>query len=119
MSKKEVYVELPKFKVTSKLTLTEVFKSMGLHDAFLSPPAYFSGIDGTKNFFISAVIHEAVVDVTEKGTEAAAATSTVMRAPAAVSSPMEFKADHPFFFLIRHTKTNGIVFWGRLINLGQ
>jgi len=64
---------------------------------------------------ISAVLHKAFVEVNERGSEAAAATAITMRA---TSVPMtkipEFRADHPFVFLIRHRASGAILFAGRL-----
>jgi serpin B len=57
------------------------------------------------------------VKVDEKGTEAAAATAVVMRAgSAAVAQVAEFKADHPFLFLIRHKATGLVLFMGRVVD---
>ena len=52
---------------------------MGMPQAF-SGAADFSGMTGNRDFTISAAIHKAFVDVNETGTEAAAATSVIMRA---------------------------------------
>lgn len=64
------------------------------------------------------MIHKARVDVTEKETEAAAATAVTMRVTSAapVEQPKyeEFIADHPFMFLIRRGPTNEILFMGRV-----
>jgi hypothetical protein len=52
------------------------------------------------------------------GTEAAAATGTTIRATA-MRMPEEavvFRADHPFMFLIRDTRTGVVLFIGRLMN---
>ena len=87
---------------------------MGMPDAF-SRAADFSGMDGTRQLLISAVVHKAFVDVTEEGTEAAAATGVAMR-PMAIrrEKPVEFRADHPFIFLIRDTHSRSVLFLGRL-----
>ena len=116
LRKREVSVFLPKFKMTSQFRLSETLASMGMPDAF-GRNADFSGIDGTKDLFISAVIHKAFVDVNEEGTEAAAATAAVISLTSAPSTPPPtFRADHPFVFLIRDNRSGSILFLGRIIN---
>jgi serpin B len=116
LHKQEVQVELPRFKMTSEFRLDQVLKSMGMTDAFSLPPADFSGMDGKKDLFISAVLHKAFVDVNEEGTEAAAATAVVVGMTAAPAEPLVFRADHPFLFLIRDNRTGSILFMGRVTN---
>ncbi|MFA5032048.1 MAG: serpin family protein [bacterium] len=113
----EVKIYFPKFKMTSEFSLAEVLKSMGMSDAFSLPPADFSGMNKKKELFISAVIHKAFVDVNEKGTEAAAATAVVMtKCSMPTQQTPVFRADHPFIFLIRDTRSGSILFIGRLTN---
>jgi len=111
----EVLVSIPKFKTTCEFELSETLYDMGMPSAFSLPPADFSGMTGTKDLFISKVIHKAYVDVNEEGTEAAAATAVVMMKSVAVM-PLEFKADHPFVFLIRENHTGSILFIGRIVD---
>jgi len=114
--KREVVVFVPKFKMTSQFSLASVLKSMGMQDAF-SSNADFSGINGKKDLFISAVIHKAYVEVNEEGTEAAAATGVVMRLTSIGPAPIPvFRADHPFLFLIRDNLSGSILFIGRVAN---
>lgn len=114
--KREVIVSLPRFKMTSKFELARVLQAMGMTDAFLRG-ADFSGMTGTRELFISAVIHEAYVDVNEEGTEAAAATGVVMRLTAALPNQVPvFRADHPFIFLIHDKASGGILFLGRVMD---
>jgi len=114
--KREVVVFVPKFKMTSQFSLASVLKSMGMEDAF-SSNADFSGINGKRDLFISAVIHKAYVEVNEEGTEAAAATGVVMRLTSVGPAPIPvFRADHPFLFLIRDNLTGSILFIGRVAN---
>jgi len=114
--KREVVVFVPKFKMTSQFSLASVLKSIGMKDAF-SSNADFSGINGKRGLFISAVIHKAYVEVNEEGTEAAAATGVVMRLTSIGPAPIPvFRADHPFLFLIRDNLTGSILFIGRVAN---
>ena len=114
--KREVVVFVPKFKMTSQFGLASVLNSMGMKDAF-SPKADFSGINGKRDLFISAVIHKAYIEVNEEGTEAAAATGVVMRLTSIGPAPIPvFRADHPFLFLIRDNLTGSILFIGRVAN---
>jgi len=114
--KREVVVFVPKFKITSQFSLASLLNSMGMKDAF-SSNADFSGINGKRDLFISAVIHKAYVEVNEEGTEAAAATGVVMRLTSIGPAPIPvFRADHPFLFLIRDNHSGSILFIGRVAN---
>ncbi len=113
---RKVIVSIPKFKMTSQFALASVLKSMGMIDAF-SPNADFSGMNGRRDLFISAVIHKAYVDVNEEGTEAAAATAVTMKLTSVGPTRIPvFRADHPFLFLIRDNHSGSILFIGRVMN---
>jgi len=115
--KREVHVHLPRFKMTSEFSLAGTLSAMGMKDAFAPGKANFSGMDGTYDLFISAVVHKAFVDVNEEGTEAAAATGVVVGVTSAPMHPSPvFRADRPFVFLIRENKTGSILFMGRVTN---
>ena len=92
---------------------------MGMVDAFDENRADFSGMDSRVVWlYISAVIHQAFVDVNEQDTEAAAATAVVMgaRSPGMSRPPLIFRADHPFVFLMRDNHTGSVLFLGRVVN---
>jgi serpin B len=111
-----VDVALPKFRADSEFSLAKTLSRMGMPIAF-SGEADFSGIDGRKDLALSSVTHKAFVDVAEEGTEAAAATGIAVTRIAAVTSPRTvFRADHPFLFLIRDSKSGSILFEGRVMN---
>ncbi len=114
MSSHQVDVFLPRFKVQARLSLVKTLAEMGMPDAF-SRRANFAGMNSKERWYISAVVHEAVVDVNEKGTEAAAATGVIVK-PAVMMAepPAVFRADHPFLYLIVHQPTNAILFMGGL-----
>ena len=111
----EINVYLPRFKTTSEFSLGQVLAKMGMSDAF-SGKADFSGMEQKKELFISDVIHKAFVEVNEEGTEAAAATAVELCGSAEPPKPLEFKADHPFLFLIRDNTTGSILFMGKVVN---
>ncbi len=103
---------LPKFKLKGSFGLKRTLIAMGMKRAF--GDADFSGISA-EPLYISKVLHKAYVDVNEEGTEAAAATAVVMKRMAARPQPIPvFRADHPFLFLIRDTRSGSILFMGRL-----
>lgn len=114
LRKTMVEVTFPKFKVETRYDLIPPFKSLGMKDAFAGA-ADFSGMDGTRNLHISAILHKAFVEADEKGTEAAAATGV---GAAFMSAPLypSFNADHPFLFFIRDNATGSILFMGRMVN---
>jgi serpin B len=114
----KVDLSLPKFTTKKRLEIKGSLQKLGMNLAF-SDDADFSRLsDQGKNLMISKVLHQTFVDVSEEGTEAAAATGIVMM-PKGVRIQEEtkvFHADHPFLYLIRHEPTGVVVFIGRLTN---
>jgi serpin B len=117
LTTRNVQVSLPKFRVESEFSLRKELSSMGMPTAFTNK-ADFSGIDPKRGLAISAVVHKAFVDVSEQGTEAAAATGITMRTTAMrmPEQAVVFRADHPFLFVIRDTRAGVVLFIGRLMN---
>ena len=114
----KVEVSLPKFKFETKYFMADDLKSMGMPAAF-SDDADFSGMTGKKDLKISQVIHQTFINVSESGTEAAAATAVIMVASSVgpgepQPQPKIFNADHPFMFLIQEKSTGTILFMGRV-----
>jgi serpin B len=114
LKNREVDVRFPKFEHTCEFKLKPVLKALGIKDAFVYGPADFSGMDGSRNLFIAAVVHKAFVKTDEKGTEAAAATAVMMAAGCVPQPVPVFKADHPFLYVIRDKVTGAVLFMGRV-----
>ncbi len=110
-----VIMGLPRFTFTKDFNLTNILTEMGMPDAFDINAADFSGMTGEKDMYIGNVLHKAFVAVDEKGTEAAAATISIMIGGAAPFD-VPFTADHPFIFIIRDTVNGQILFIGRVLN---
>ena len=109
-----VALALPRFRCESRFVLNDVLGAMGMELPFRWPGADFTGISPTGELFLGFVIHQAFVDVHEKGTEAAAATAVGLRAGSVPPEPIQVRADRPFLFLIRDEKTGSILFLGRV-----
>jgi serpin B len=110
-------VFLPKFRLESSFTMNSTLQSMGMKAAFQAKLADFSGMDGKRDLSIGAVLHKAFVDVNEEGTEAAAASATILAAPGPIEPPpIIFRADHPFVFMICDKRDGNILFLGRVTN---
>jgi len=103
---KNINLYLPKFKLETEYELKDVLEDLGVKSLF-EDNADLSGINGKKNLKVSSGIHKAYVDVNEEGTEAAAGTGIQITKLSYIPST-EFKADHPFLFLIRDNR-NGII----------
>ncbi len=111
---------LPKFKMEVTYDLNRALTQLGMKAAFDANLADFTGM-GAEQLYISQVIHKAFIEVTEKGTEAAAATAVVMETTSApvreIPFNPKFHADHPFLFLIRHRPSGLILFLGKVESL--
>jgi serpin B len=117
MFQARVEVTLPRFHTASTIDAATALAALGMPSAFDPARADFSGIDGARDLYIGGVLHQAVVQVEERGTEAAAATAIVVEATAALvepSPPIVFRADHPFLYLIRDARSGAVLFMGRL-----
>jgi len=114
---REINVIFPKFKIEKEYELKKILSTLGMTSAF-SDGANFSGIAEDPPRYISQIIHKAFVEVNERGTEAAAVTALRMLGAAMgpTLNPPEFRADHPFIFLLIDSYTRTILFIGRVMN---
>lgn len=104
---------LPRFQFEYESSLNSVLKSLGMEIAFDEGLADFSGIrPAPPNLYVSEVKHKAFVEVNEKGTEAAAATSVEMKFTSAPLDWFSMTVDRPFFFSIVDDQTGAILFMG-------
>ncbi len=89
-----IHLSLPRFTARTHLSLPDTLEDMGMPSAFGS--ADFSGMTPGRGLFLAAVEHEAVVEVDEEGTKAAAASGGAM----AGSHGPTITVDRPFVFVI-------------------
>eukprot|EP00771_Trimastix_marina_P002004 gnl/Trimastix_PCT/3114.p1 GENE.gnl/Trimastix_PCT/3114~~gnl/Trimastix_PCT/3114.p1 ORF type:complete len:468 (+),score=94.55 gnl/Trimastix_PCT/3114:53-1456(+) len=116
-------LHLPRFRVSwGPESCSAALQALGMHHAFDPICARFGRMVDlsrtTKNVYISNVLHKAFVEVTERGTEAAAATVVEMAEEEAEDDwddpyvPWVMKCDRPFLVAIR--KGPLILFLGRV-----
>lgn len=108
-------VSMPKFKIESRFEMKKVLMEMGIKAAF-TKSADFSKMNGKSNLLIDEVIHKSFIEVSEKGTEAAAATAVVVREKSMVMKDNpKVVINRPFVFVIRENKNNAILFIGKYV----
>lgn len=110
----DVILKLPRFKIEYGIKdLNDSLIAMGMGEAF-SADADFSGI--REGLFISSVLHKAVIEVNEEGSEAAGVTVVTM-VESAPLEPTTFIANRPFVFVIADDETGTILFMGKLYDI--
>ncbi|MFP4200568.1 MAG: serpin family protein [Clostridia bacterium] len=114
LSPRTVHLSLPRFRLEYENSLVDALSNMGMEVAFDRGRADFSRMYPTspdRNVYISDVVHKAFVEVDERGTEAAAATSVEMGVTSAPDNT-HFVANRPFLFAISDRVTGSIMFLG-------
>lgn len=113
LASQEVEVYFPRFKLKNKFLLNDVLKSMGMQRAFEDRNEFRNIADAS--LFISRVLHDTYIEVTEEGTEAAAVTVVELREKASLNAVVN--VNRPFLFVIREQSTGVILFIGKIGNV--
>uniref|UniRef100_H0VAC9 Serpin family A member 11 n=2 Tax=Cavia porcellus TaxID=10141 RepID=H0VAC9_CAVPO len=109
-------LHLPRFSVSGTYYLEELLPLLGLTSIF-DLGANFSGITGQLNRTISQVLHKAVVDMNEKGTEVGAASGLLSQPPALnTTSAPHAHFSRPFLLLLWEVTTQSLLFLGKVVN---
>lgn len=131
LDRREVDTALPRWRQRSQVQLGSPLRTLGMARAFTQPTATggaeFEGMNGAtdidQKLFVSEAVHQAFVEVSEEGTEAAAATALLVACGAALPAPQPmvpfkpvFRADRAFVYLIRDTRSGAILFFGRVLD---
>lgn len=105
-------IKIPKFTFSAATNLKTLLPKVGIKDIFKEGVANFSNLvnEVNRRIYVSEARHKVVIDVNEKGTEAAGATALVVERRS--KHQPRFVADHPFMFYIRHGSTGTILFMG-------
>ncbi|XP_030071220.1 protein Z-dependent protease inhibitor [Microcaecilia unicolor] len=112
MKERKIDILFPKFKLDQKYQMQKCLQDLGIKEIF-SGKGNLSGLTDERNLRLTQVTQRAVIDVDEKGTEAAAVTGSEMTGYA---MPSTIHVDHPFLFIIFEEVYNTLLFIGRLID---
>ncbi len=106
-----VSIALPRFRVSTSAQLTLPLTALGMGVAFTPGAADFTGMSSTRGteLYIDFVKQDAMIEVTEAGTTAAAVTTIGI---GVTSAGPGFRADRPFLFAIREKLSNTLLFLG-------
>lgn len=110
-------LSVPRFRVRSPALLKTPLQSLGMRLAFTNG-ADFSGMTA-EPLHIEEVIHEGFIDVTEAGTEAAAATAVVFADSSIGPTLPSFDVERAFYYFIRDRGTGAVLFIGRVLDPTQ
>lgn len=109
-------LHLPRFSISATYNLEKILPLIGLSNLF-DMEADLSGIMGQLNKTVSRVSHKAVVDMNEKGTEAAAASGLLSQPPALnMTLAPHAHFNRPFLLLLWEVTTQSLLFLGKVVN---
>ncbi len=112
----EVELYMPKFRIEYKALLNEALSNMGMEIAFTERADFTRLFEEKYGLMISRVIHKAVIEVNEEGTEAAAVTAVEVSLTSLPPEKPVLTLNRPFIFFIKEKHTGAILFAGKLSN---
>lgn len=101
-------VTLPVFSIDATPDAMSAVRALGVTDLFDAPDLTGITDDGVA---VDTLVHRCVVDVDERGTEAAAATALLL-VSGVLAQPEPLVIDRPFVFWIAETSTSAPLFLG-------
>ena len=110
----DLQLSVPKFELEASLELSSELRELGMDAPFTDAGSFDGIVEGLGT--IGAVVHQTVIKIDEKGTEAAAASGAeVGDGDGDVESP-SLVVDRPFLLAIRDAPTNTLLFFGRVLD---
>ncbi|CAG0924355.1 unnamed protein product [Notodromas monacha] len=107
---------LPKFKIETTFELLRPLNNLGLGSMFVPAEADFGCLSANlTSMAFSVAQHQAVIEVNEEGTEAAAATAFISLRSGRIT-PTEIKINRPFLYALYHKDTDSVLFMGVVRN---
>ncbi len=115
MNPAKVRLTMPKLKLETTMILNKSLQKMGIRTAFTSA-ADFRGIAEMGPLVLDQVKQKCYIEVSEKGTEAAAVTSVGVRLTSVrPETNVTMTVDRPYIFFIADRSNDNILFAGRVV----
>ncbi|XP_018009454.1 serpin B6 [Hyalella azteca] len=112
MKKTTVSLSLPRMRLNMKTNMVSSLKQLGINSIFSPTTSDFSGLTSKKPIWISEFLHEAIVEITETGTVAAAASGAMINR---MGGHRRINVNKPAIMFIKDNVTRLPIFWMRLV----
>ncbi|KAM0905005.1 hypothetical protein ACQ4PT_017646 [Festuca glaucescens] len=117
-------IRVPKFKLSFYSSVVDVLTKLGLRLPFCRQADLSDMVEDDSSglpIVVDDIIHKAVIEVNEEGTEAAAVTMVISAEECEIQRwppppQVDFIADHPFAFYIVEELTGAVVFAGHVLD---
>lgn len=114
-SKQKVNIDIPRMELKCETSFTEPLKAMDVTDAFSSEADFKGMAEGAAS--VSEFKQLTFLEISEKGTDAINPDDKPFDGGDITVKPIYFTINRPFFFTIRESKSNTIIFMGKVRKL--
>jgi len=117
LSSRTCYTSIPKFETEYDVRMVNIFKSLGMTDAFSGGTADFSKMGEADGRHLGNIIHKTFISVGELGTKAGAATAVIMKAECSPTDVVNISLNRTGVYMLVDTENSVSLLIGTLMNV--